>query len=473
MSLFTLKIKWLTLIVTLFILGCASNQGIAPTSQPLSVNQINVGQTLSSSSSITTVLPQHNWWNVYNDPQLNQLIAEAMQDSQIIKSVSHRITLAKEVTELYQSQRQPNIDLNATAYREHFTALQFIPPPWGGYTYWNNNIFASLSYNLDLWGRRKDQWLASVDEAQAVELDGQEIRIELENAIIKLYIELAATYQLKDIAQQQLDDSQERITLEKRRQQAGISTTASVNLHESSLPLLSAKINALEQHIQLLNNELSALMGKGPGESQRIQRPHLTLTSTIGLPKDLPLHLIAKRPDIRAARSRINAMEKKINVAQTAFYPDINLSTFVGFEAIGFNQLLSHQGLMTGVGPAISLPIFDGGMRRANLSIATTEYDLSVDQYNNRIIDALKEVANAITTLKSSLQQQLEIDEALNKSNSSVLYATESYQAGLSDYQSVLNHNETYLNTKENLIKINKERLSAYAELMRALGGGI
>ncbi|MCC6068960.1 efflux transporter outer membrane subunit [Ferrovum sp. PN-J185] len=471
MNFFIAKVRHLTIIFSLFILGCASNQGIVPSTQPLSINQINVGHTLST--PVTTTWPQHNWWNIYKDPQLNQLIAEAIQDSQIIKSINHRLALARGVTELYQSQRQPNVDINSTAMREHFTELQFIPPPWGGYTYWNNNIFASLSYNLDLWGQRKDQWLASVDEAQAVELDGQEIRIELENAIIKLYIELAATYQLTDIAQQQLDDSQERITLEKQRQQAGISTTASVNLHESSLPLLRAKITTLEQHSQLLKYEISALMGKGPGESQRIQRPHLTLNSAIGLPQDLPLHLIAKRPDIRAARSRINSMEKKIHVAQAAFYPDVNLSTFLGFEAIGFNQLLSHQGLMTGIGPAVSLPIFDGGMRRANLSIATTEYDLSVDQYNNRIINALKEVANAITTLKSTIQQQQDIDEALNKSHTSVLYANESYQAGLTDYQSVLTHNETYLNTKESLINIEKERLDAYAELMRALGGGI
>jgi NodT family efflux transporter outer membrane factor (OMF) lipoprotein len=311
-----------------------------------------------------------------------------------------------------------------------------------------------------------------VDEAKAVALDGQEMVIELHSAIIKLYLELTATYQLKDLSEEELKDTQEQIAIETQRQQVGMGSTAKVNDNEASLPIINNTISALNLRIQLLKTTLAALIGQGPGALDSLKRTTLTLHTNLELPSSLPLHLIANRPDVSAALSRLHEMQKKIQVAQAAFYPDVNLSAFIGFEAIGFSQLLSRQGVMAGGGTALFLPPFDGGLRQGQLNLATTEFDLAVDQYNQRVLDALKEISNSLAQLNSMNLQQQELKKALYKRQQSLLFAKESYQAGLTSYQSVLSNNQNYLTVAKRMVEIDQARLTAYAELMRALGGG-
>ncbi|MBU6469054.1 MAG: efflux transporter outer membrane subunit, partial [Betaproteobacteria bacterium] len=424
------KVRILTIstLACLLLSSCANLEGLNQSAATqLQLQQLALGHSIHRSNTINA--PQHNWWALYHDEQLNQLLEDAIKDGQLVKSLQHRITLAKAITGIDQSQMLPSITVNGTSERDHFTALQFIPPPWAGSTYWNNNVVTGLSYHLDLWGQRKNQWQASVDEVQAVTLDGQEAVIELRNAIIKLYLELAATYQLKDLAVQELDDAKIALNIEIQRQQAGLGSKATVNDYEASLPALNNKVTALNLRIELVQTALAALIGRGPGATEKLHRPTLKLDTKISVPSSLPLHLIAQRPDITAQLWRIEAMQKRIQVAQKAFYPDINLSAFIGVEAIGFNQLFSHQALLMGSSPALSLPLFDGGYRQAQLSIANSEFDLAVDQYNQRILDALKEVTSSLSQLNSIALQQQELTIALNKREHSLLYAKESYQS--------------------------------------------
>ena len=158
--------------------------------------------------------------------------------------------------------------------------------------------------------------------------------------------------------------------------------------------------------------------------------------------------------------------------SKAAFYPNINLIAFIGFQALGFGQLISNAAAIAGVGPAINLPIFDGGRRRGNLSAKTASYDIAVENYNEAVIKALQDVSDQLAVLQSNAKQRAETEHAQATAIKAHTLAESSYKAGLSNYVHVLVTHETILRQKEMIARLQADRLDAYAGLMRALGGG-
>jgi len=190
------------------------------------------------------------------------------------------------------------------------------------------------------------------------------------------------------------------------------------------------------------------------------------------LPDKLPANLIGRRPDVLAYRWRVEAAQQNIEGAKAAFYPNINLVAFIGFQALGFGQLISNAAAIAGAGPAISLPIFDGGRRRGNLTAKTASYDIAVDSYNETLIKALQDVSDQLAVLQSNAKQRKETEKAQATALKAHALAESSYKAGLSNYLHVLVTHETILRQKEIIAHLQAARLDTYAGLMRALGGG-
>jgi NodT family efflux transporter outer membrane factor (OMF) lipoprotein len=198
----------------------------------------------------------------------------------------------------------------------------------------------------------------------------------------------------------------------------------------------------------------------------------MTLEANFGLPDQLPANLIGRRPDVLAYRWRAEAAQQGIEGAKAEFYPNINLLAFIGFQALGFGQLISTAASIAGVGPAISLPIFDGGRRRGNLSAKTASYDIAVENYNAIVLNALQDVSDQLVILQSNAKQRKEVELSLASAHRAHELATTSYRAGLSNYQHVLDTHSVVLRQQEIIAQLQAVRLGTYAGLMRALGGG-
>ncbi|MDE2344134.1 MAG: efflux transporter outer membrane subunit [Betaproteobacteria bacterium] len=460
----------ITCAFALTLAGCVPLSGNSPGSHLTDPSSLAAGSAISTADPIGW--PHGSWWTVYQDPQLDRLVAHATRGNPRLQKARDRVALAQSLAEMRQADRQPQLELDASSSRDRFTALQFIPPPWAGSTYWNNSVAASLSYDLDLWGRRESEWQSSLDESRAVSAEAQQVRIELENAIVRTYIRLAMAYARHDVAESRSQDIGQRVTIEKRRESAGMGTVLAVSETEALLPLAQAAVESRDEEITRLKNELAALAGEGPGFTENIQRPHLTLEVPVGLPDRLPANLVGRRPDVAASRWRVESSRQDIQGARAAFYPDVNLAALVGFQAIGFGQWLSGAAFMAGAGPALSLPVFDGGRRRAGLSAATSAFDMAVDHYNDTVIEALKEVSEQLVAFRSATVQMQQAQQALGKARDASTLVEAAYQAGLADYRRVLDSREAALKAQEVLEGIQAQRLEAYARLMLALGGG-
>jgi outer membrane protein TolC len=170
---------------------------------------------------------------------------------------------------------------------------------------------------------------------------------------------------------------------------------------------------------------------------------------------------------------RVEAAQKNIQSAKAEFYPNINLLSYVGFQALAFSGLFSSAGLVGSLGPAMSLPVFDGGRRRANLSAETASYDMAVEDYNATILKALEGISNQLSILYTVIIEVGNTQQALEKTERAHGLAVKNYRAGLGNLVESLQTNEQVLQQKEILVEQEAIRLEAYAALMLALGGGV
>ncbi|MDA8225926.1 MAG: efflux transporter outer membrane subunit [Betaproteobacteria bacterium] len=457
-------------VIGLLLAGCAGVPAIVPQSSLKDANTLDAGRMIKGSARIEW--PETAWWTTYHDPQLDGLVTQAIAGSPTVRAAKARVALAQAFADARASATAPQVNADASATRERFTALQFIPPPWGGHTDWNNSATFSLSYDLDLWGRLKSQWRSSVDAVHASAAEAQQVRLELENAVVRSYIGLALAFSLRENAQRRLEQLDLRIAIERRRLAAGLGTQMAVTEAEARLPVAQARVDAIDARMLVLKHQLAALSGMGPGAGESLVRPKMSLDAPVGLPDSLPANLVGRRPDIIACRWRIEGAQSDIQAARAAFYPNINLVAFAGFQALGFEQLASNAALIAGAGPAFSLPIFDGGRLRAGLSASTASYDVAVESYNETLLHALEQVSDGLAELQSDSAQARQIDLALAKARKAHEFALAAQRAGLSDYLRALDTYDSVLQQEQALAQVHAEASEAYADLMLALGGG-
>lgn len=465
------RLRTAGLAAPLLLAGCISMQGIAPHSVAVAPSQLEAGKAISSTAKIEW--PKETWWHQYHDGQLDSLVAKAISDNPSLKMAQARVALSQAYAEMAHAQTLPSIGGDAAVTREHFTQLQFIPPPWAGNTDWNNRATASLAYDLDLWGRQEDVTRAALDEVHASAAETQQVKLELSTAVVRTYIRLAGEFALRDIAVERIASAEHRIAISKRALAAGLATRLSVDKSEIPLPVARMEVTRIDARIALLRSQLAALTGQGPGGGDGIARPALSYEISIGLPDQLPANLIGRRPDILANRWRIEASHEYIQSAKAAFYPNINLIAFIGLQALGFGHLLSSAASIAGVGPAVSLPIYDGGKRRGDLSAQTAGYDIAVEHYNAGVLKALEEISNQLVLLKANESEAIHANEALTKAQTAHRLALRNYQAGLSNYDDALDTYGQVLQQRQTLVILQAEKLDAHAGLMLALGGGV
>lgn len=468
------------LAICSIIAGCASTHGIAPQDPPLVANRLATGAAIEAAVH-DAAWPDSQWWRSLQDPQLDRLIAGALTDNPSQAVAAARVRLAGALAAGSQAALAPQLRLDASLAREHWPDNYFYGPGvLGGADTWNNTAVLGLSYDLDLWGKNRSSAERGLDDAQASAADARAAQLNLESNIVQVYIGFSLQFALRDNLVQILAEQQRILDYANARLKGGIGTQLEVSQAQGPLPETRRQIEVLDEQLGLQRNQLAALIGQGPGAGDSLQRPALTSTVNIGLPASLPLDLIGHRPDVVAQRWRIEGEAKGIAAAKAAFYPNINLSlTAGGFAAAGgpvgggFLTFLSHSDLSYSAGPALSLPIFDGGRLRAQLGAAAADYDLAVDSYNQTVLGALKQIADQLVTLRSLEQQQIQVEQSLATARQSDALATEGFRRGLTDYLNVLNAQARLLLEEQNQQRLLARRLDAYSALMTALGGGV
>lgn len=413
-----------------------------------------------------------DWWRAYADPQLDALIAAALRDHPSLSAAQARVRRAAAGVALAQSRLAPQLEGAGEFVRSHFTERQFIPPPFAGNDYWDNKLLLQASYALDLWGKDREADLSAQAQAQASAIDTAAVSLNLQTAIVRTYIDLAVAYALRDVADATLQQREQVARITTQRLAAGIGNEVDAAEAQSVLPALRAEREQVQARIDALSLSLAALSGQGPGAATAIARPTLALQQSLPLPAALPAHLVGLRPDLAAQRWRLDALTHGIKIARAEFYPDINLQAYAGFQSLDFGHLLGGDSLLTGFGPALSLPIFNGGRLRAQLGARVAAYDEAAADYNHSVLNALQQCATAISDLRSLDKQIRDADAARDSADHAYAVALSGFRAGLSEYLSVLNTQTAQLDTQRTQARLRGQRLDTYAQLVAALGGG-
>jgi NodT family efflux transporter outer membrane factor (OMF) lipoprotein len=460
--------------VTMTLSGCARFPvGVSPSSQQLEPGKLDAGSAIRSMAKQPSPWPLQEWWKIYGDPQLDRLVTEATADNPTMHIAQARIKISQALSGAAKAALFPYIQADASFTRELFTEQEFIPPPYAGNWAWYNLATVDLVYDLDLWGKNRSALAEALDYVQMTTAEAQEVRLALDTAIVRAYVQLSLQFVLLDVAQETLHQRQEIFNIIQKRMSAGLATEIDLRQAETVVPAARAEIERISESIELMRNLLSALAGKGPGYGEQIHRPTLSLNLPIQLPSAIPADLLGRRPDVVAQRWRVEAASKGIEVAKAAFYPNINLTAFVGWESLGFAKFLSPESMISGFGPAISLPIFEGGRLRSQLRVSTAEYDIAVESYNNTLIRALEKVANQIVTMRSLEKQRTETYQANSLAGRAYDIALYGFRSGLTDYLNVLNAQNQTLLEAQRKAQVDARFLDAYAALMQAIGGGV
>lgn len=462
------------LTFSLIIAGCASTGGIAPQTKQADASQLDAGSAIRSANADAS-WPAGDWWRSYDDPQLNAWIDAAIAGNPSLAAAQARVREARSMAGVAAAGLLPQINGNMSVQRQHWSDnVYYGPGPLAGANTWNNTATLGFSYHLDLWGEDKNSAGRALDLAHASAADARAAQLELEVNVTRAYIELSMNYALLDIANQTLHEQQNILALAQKRLAGGIGTQLEVSQAETPLPEYERQVDALDEEIALGKNQLAALAGKGPGAGESIARPALSLASPAGLPSALPAELIGHRPDIVAARWTVAAQARGIDVAKAGFYPNVNLLVSMGgYAAAGplFQFLKSMSGSYSG-GPALSLPIFDGGRLRAQFGAQAAAYDIAVEQYNQTIVTALKDIADQVVRMRSLATQDEDAHRSVAAAQRNFDLAKEGYRRGLTDYVNVLIAQKELLAAQQGLARIQAERLTAHAALEAALGGG-
>ncbi len=466
------KTIFCVLTTALFLGGCASLPDTAPHSRLLDPAGLKAGSAVAAVHPAAP-WPTRTWWQSYGDPQLDRLVAEATAGSPTLRMARTRITAAQFMAGATRSNLYPAIQADAHFMRERLTETQVFPPPLGGGTFWDNSATAGLAYDLDVWGKNRAALAAALDYERMAAAEAQEVQLALETAVVRSYVQLSLRFVLLDIAQATLKQRQEILDITRKRFNAGLTTELDLRQAETPVPAARAEAERAGEEIELLKNQLCALSGKGPGEGEAITRPTLSLNLPVGLPASLPADLLGRRPDVAAHRWRVEAAGKNIAAAKAAFYPNINLTAFVGWQSFGFDKLLSASSLVHGFGPAISLPIFEGGRLRSQLGLSAADYDMAVESYNDTLIRALERVADSVVTLRSLEKQRSEATLSNSLAGRTYDIALRGFRAGYTDYLNVLNAQNLTLSEASRKAAVEARFLDAYAALMQELGGGM
>jgi NodT family efflux transporter outer membrane factor (OMF) lipoprotein len=424
-------------------------------------------------ASDTAAWPADAWWKAYGDAQLDALVDEALTGSPTLAQAEARLRRAQALANQAKAAQLPNVSANGGVERAKQSYNNGIPPDFVPQGYNNyGRLSLDFSWELDFWGKNRAAVAAATSEARAAQADAAQARLMLATSVAAAYADLARLYAERDVAERSVALRLETESLVRDRVANGLDTRGELRQAEAGPPNARSEQAAIDEQIAQTRNGLAALLGAGPDRGLAIARPSVAKLKPFGLPANLAADLIGRRPDVVAARWRAEASSKRIGQAKAAFYPNVNLAAAIGVQSLHLDQLFDSGSDVGSVGPAVSLPIFEGGRLKANLRAAEADRDGAVAAYDSAVIQALRDVADVAASERALDTRLSESRAALAASEDGFRIARLRYQGGLSTYQNVLIAELAVLAQRRVVADLESRALTLDVALVRALGGG-
>ncbi|HTZ50001.1 MAG TPA: efflux transporter outer membrane subunit [Verrucomicrobiae bacterium] len=408
------------------------------------------------------------WWEVFGDPQLNELEEQVTVSNQDLKIAEAHLREARAQVRYNRAAQFPTLTVgpgisgvrdsaNTPYFPRTFTTGEFILP-------------FDLSYEVDLWGRIRRTVAAAREETQATASDYATASLSLHSELAIDYFELRSA----DAQKQLLDDTVKAYTaalqLTQNRFRGGIAPKSDVAQAQTQLDTTRVQDTDVTVARAQYEHAIAILIGKPPAELTLPPAP-LNLQPPV-IPVGLPSDLLERRPDIAAGERRMAEANQQIGIARAAYFPTLTLDASAGFEGTSAANWLTWPSRFWAVGPQAGETLYDGGRRRATMQGALANYDSSVASYRQTTLTAFQEVEDNLAALRILEGESQQQQEAVSSAEESLQLFTNRYKGGVDTYLQVINAQTTALSNERNNVDILRRRMDASVLLIKALGGG-
>lgn len=450
--------------------GCAAVPDLGP--RP-GLTQTTTLATSRSFAGPQADWPADVWWTAYGDPQLDQLMDEALKGAPSLAQAAARVRAAQAGADQARGATLPSLTASgyAAESKQSYNAgfpRAFVPKGYKD----AGQVKLDASFDLDLWGRNRAALAAATSEAEAARADAAQARLVLTTSLAAAYADFARLSAERDAADAAARNRAASADLVGQKLDHGAANRGEADQARAAAAAARQDLAALDEQLAIARNRIAALLGAGPDRGLTLSRPSVNATAQTGLPTNLAADLVGRRPDLKAARLRAEAAARRIDVAKAGFYPNLNLAAYAGVNALGLDMLTKPGSDIGQLGLAFSLPIFEGGRIRAGYRGARAEYDAAVAAYDQTLVQALQEVADAAAGERALQARLSAAREALQAGEAAYKVARLRYEGGLSTYIALLSAEDAVIAQRRAVAQLEARALTLDASLVRALGGG-
>lgn len=419
-----------------------------------------------------------NWWEVFQDPQLNGLEEKANSSNQNIASAAASFLAARALVRQARSQYFPTVITNPSIMNTRPSPAQFSGIQTSGSSGSGISVKSFTDYSLpfdaswepDFWGRIRNTVRANLYAAQASAADLQNVRLSEQAELAVDYYQLRAQDALTQVLDSTVAAYQETLDLTQSQYRAGLTSDEAVAEAEAQLKAAQAQDTSLGILRAQYEHAIAVLTGQPPST---FSLPPETLQRAVPLtPAGVPSELLERRPDIAAAERTVAQANAQIGIAKAAYYPNITLSASGGFGTSMIANWFTWPSRFWSVGPSLAETIFDAGLRRATVQQFQANYDQTVANYRETVLTAFQQVEDNLASLRILSQAIEQQDDAVNAAARSLREATVRYRAGVDPYLNVIVAQTTLLNDQQIAVNFREQQMVASVQLIKALGGG-
>ena len=413
------------------------------------------------------------WFEVFKDPALQDLVKTAMVQNYDVRAAVARIDAARANLGLARSEQFPQFELSSdvTSSRASQNGQLGFSGQGGRSRSVGSVLLNFLTFELDVWGRVRQQTKAARAELRASEEDRKAVMTVVVSDVASGYFSLLELDTELDIAKRTLATREDSLRLIKARQQGGVATMADVRQAEELVYQATQTIPDTERLIEQTENQLSLLLGNNPNAITR-GRPLAQQEELPAVPAGLPSDLLERRPDIRSAEETLVAQKALVSAAKKAYFPRISLTGLLGFQSDQLSSLFTGPSRAWTFVPQITQPLFTGGRLKSDVKFAKSQRELAVIQYQQTIQTAFREVSDALVQYRKfkeiRVQQALLVETLRDRSRLAYLR----YEGGVDTLLNALDSDRELFNAELDLTQTKRNELVLLVQLYKALGGG-
>jgi NodT family efflux transporter outer membrane factor (OMF) lipoprotein len=462
--------------IFIFLSGCVSLPKDEQTENLLVPPSIETSVERSVDSGFFSIgdWPDKKWWEIFNSAELNSLITEAIMQNPTIKSIEKRVEFARQEAKVVRSQLFPLLFFDANQSWEYVShngilrALNSKVPLNESLV----DLTLSFKYEFDFWGKNRHLFNAALGKSKAEEAEASDVELIATTAVATAYFALKTNLIRQRLYQQLYQVRNQIFNLQNLLQNKALLSMLEPLLSEETLLEAEKLVFSIDEEVETDRHLINILVGRGPDVPLDIAVEMLPTPEILSIPDNLSLDLLSRRPDLMAQIWRVEALAHEVGAAKADFYPNINLTAFIGLETVVYRLLFRSHSKEAGLQPALHLPIFTAGSIRANIRAKKALFDEAVFEYNNLILNSAAEVADLLVLAQSIFRQKSDQDLIIEAATARYDLTSLRYRSGLDSLLSqYFVQEELILKQLDNVLLLYSQYLAAI-KLTKALGGG-